>query len=111
MIESEVLEEWEMSGADVCVLDAAVLIEAGWDAIVDTIWIVEADYAIARARLIAKGFTIADSEAFSRAQMEPTERRKAAIGTGKPVTVIINNSDIDVLHHRVYNLWQTLTHN
>lgn len=63
----------------VAVLEAAVLFEAGWEPLVDEIWVVVLERAVAVERAVARGgLSAAQVEARIDAQLSNEERRKRA---------------------------------
>jgi dephospho-CoA kinase len=86
------------------VLEAAVLIEAGWIPITDQVWVVTVAPAIARQRVIERnGLTAEQADARINAQLTNGERTKYA-------QVIIDNSGtLDELKQRVTGAWEKLT--
>ncbi|MGB1598196.1 MAG: dephospho-CoA kinase, partial [Promethearchaeia archaeon] len=48
------MQELKEMGAEVCVMEAAVLLEAGWHDIVDEVWVVVVPEAEAKRRLMAR---------------------------------------------------------
>lgn len=91
-------------GVPVVVLEAAVLIEADWIPIVDQVWLVTVDPAIARERIIARnGLTAEQADQRIAAQLTNHERAKHA-------HVIIDNSGtFDELRERVDAAWEALS--
>jgi dephospho-CoA kinase len=91
------LEEYRKSesGAPV-VLEAALLLEAGWHALVDQVWLVTAPPELIRQRLTAqRSMDPADVEARQNAQWKDEQRRPFA-------HVIIDNSgDLESLRRQV----------
>jgi dephospho-CoA kinase len=80
------LADLRAGGADLAVVEAAVLFEAGWEDLMDEVWVVQASPAIARERLIARnGLTPEDADARIRAQLTNEERARRA-------DVVIDNS-------------------
>ncbi|CAN0458116.1 unnamed protein product [Ectocarpus sp. 12 AP-2014] len=73
-------------GAESVVLEAAVLLEAGWDDLCDELWVVQAPPAVARARLMKRnGFE--EAEADKRIASQPmTNQERAA-----RATVVLSN--------------------
>jgi dephospho-CoA kinase len=87
----------------VVVLDAAVLLEAGWEDLVDEIWVVVVDRATAVTRALARGaLTAAAVEARIDAQLSNEARSKRAD------VVIDNNGDEAALLARVDAQWRRL---
>ena len=80
------LEDLRAQNAKVAVVEAAVLFEAGWQDLMDEIWVVQVPEATARERLIARnGMSADDANARIRAQLTNEERARHA-------QVIIDNS-------------------
>lgn len=80
------LDELRAAGTAIAVVEAAVLIEAGWLDLVDEVWVVQVPEAIAMQRLMARnGFSADDARARIRAQLSNEERARYA-------QVIIDNS-------------------
>ena len=69
------LAEAEAAGADVAVVEAAVLLEAGWDDLFDEVWTVETPRELAKARLMGRQSISADeADARLAAQLESADR-------------------------------------
>ena len=87
----------------VVVLEAAVLIEAGWQPLVDRVWLVTVNRDIARERIISRnGLDGAQADARIDAQLTNEERAQHAD------LVIENNGSLDKLRERVDEAWRTL---
>lgn len=87
----------------VIVLEAAVLLEAGWEDLVDEIWVVTVKIATAAERLIARN-GLNEEQAMARisSQMSTKERLEHA-------DVKIDNSEsLDDLKRRVVRQWKQL---
>jgi len=85
------------------VVEAAVLLEAGWRSLVDHLWVVSVDRAAATARLVAsRGLGEADVRRRMDAQMPDEERRRAAD------VVIDNNGTPAALRAQVEKAWRGL---
>jgi phosphopantetheine adenylyltransferase/dephospho-CoA kinase len=87
----------------VIVLEAAVLLEAGWQDLVDEIWVTTVKVATAAARLMARN-GLNESQAMARiqSQMSAKERLEQA-------DVKIDNSDsLEDLKRRVERQWKLL---
>ena len=97
------LEEYRRQGADVVVLEAPLLLEAGWTPLVDEVWITIAPEATVLKRLQERTeLSEPESLARIRSQMSNEERVKHA-------DVVINNDcDFTDLKARVSELWQKL---
>lgn len=88
----------------VVVLEAAVLLEAGWEDLVDELWVTVVDRATAVARAVARGGL--DEEAAGAridAQLSNSEREARAR------VVIDNAGDLAALEKRVDEAWHALS--
>jgi len=97
------LEEYRRQGVGVVVLEAPLLLEAGWTSLVDEVWVTTAPEATVLKRLEERtGLSQAESLARLRSQLPSEERVKQA-------DVIINTDcDLDELKAQVKELWQRL---
>jgi len=97
------LEEYRRQGVDVVVLEATLLLEAGWTPLVDEVWVTIAREATVLKRLQERGgLSEPESLARIRSQISNEERVKHA-------DVIVNNDyDLTDLKVRVSELWQSL---
>jgi dephospho-CoA kinase len=96
------IEERRVAGwAAPVVVEAAVLVEAGWDSLVDEVWLMTADRESIYARLAAqRGLDRAAIEARIQAQTSDEERRRRA-------TVVIENSGSEAdLRAELSRLWR-----
>ncbi len=93
------LQQLRNGGAGVAVVDAAVLYQAGWDDLVDEVWVVTAPYAATATRLEARG--IARSEARRRMAMQDPPEQLAA----RADVVIENTGSLAELQAKVTKLW------
>jgi dephospho-CoA kinase len=85
------------------VVEAAILLEAGWRSLVDQVWVISARREDVLARLAAqRGMAADETDARIAKQMTDAERRAAAD------VVIENTGSLDELRARVEGLWQTL---
>lgn len=90
-------------GHRVIVLEAAVLLEAKWDAIVDEVWVVLAEPEIARERAMARdGLNKAQVESRMKSQIDNDERRRRA------KRVLENNGEPDELRRQLNEAWREL---
>src|SRR5439155_26142585 len=89
-------------GRDVpIVVEAAVLLEAGWQRLVDRIWVVSTSRENAIARVMAsRGLPRAEVDARIAAQMPDAERRRAA------ALVIEDDGTPAALRAKVEEAWQ-----
>ena len=93
----------QKQAAQVVAVEAAVLLEAGWQALVDRLWVVVAPVEVAVARL-RDDRGVAEDQARARiaAQMSNDERIAHAD------TVIHNAADLDALRHTIAAAWRLL---
>ena len=97
------LEEYRRQGMKVVVLDAPLLVEAGWTSIVDEVWVTVASESTVLRRLRERvGLSKPESLARIRSQLSSEERIKHAD------VAISNEGDLDELRARVEELWQGL---
>ena len=100
---SEALSELEVAGNRLAVLEAAVLLEAGWEDLVDEIWVTVVDPDIAVARLRDRNNLDEDAaRARIASQLSNAER------IARADVVIENNGTLDELQQRVRQAWEEL---
>jgi dephospho-CoA kinase len=88
----------------VVVVEAAILLEAGWRGLVDQLWVVVTDIEVAIARLKTyKNFTEDQARARIAAQLSNAERMAQAD------QVIWNNTDLSALRQAVEAAWRGLS--
>ena len=85
------------------VLDAAVLLEAGWEDLVDEIWVTVVDRATAIARAVARG-GLDEKSAGARLDAQLSSREREA----RARVVIDNTGDLTALEARVDEAWRSL---
>jgi dephospho-CoA kinase len=91
------------AGAAPVVVEAAVLLEAGWRALVDRLWVVSVSRETAIQRVSAtRGLARTEVERRIDAQLSDAERRRAAD------LVIENDGSLDALRVAVEQAWRTL---
>jgi dephospho-CoA kinase len=90
------LAELSAQGTRLAVVEAAVLFEAGWQDLMDEVWVVQVPEEIAMQRLMTRnGFSAQDAQSRIRAQLSNEERARHA-------DVIIDNSgDIENARRQV----------
>ena len=100
------LEEYQRQGAGVVVLEAPLLLEAGWTSLVDEVWVTTASEATVLKRLRERtGLSEKESLARIRSQL-PAEKRV------KHADVVINTDcSLEELKAKVKELWQELQAN
>ncbi|MBE7519510.1 MAG: dephospho-CoA kinase [Thermoflexaceae bacterium] len=100
------LEEFARLSADghgLCVLEAAVLFEAGWDDLVDETWVVVVEPGLAVRRLAERnGLDETAARARLASQLSNAER------TARANVVIENNSTLEDLDRTVREAWDNL---
>jgi dephospho-CoA kinase len=96
------LDEFRAKGTQVTVLEAAILLEAGWQWLVDEVWVVVATTQTAIGRLEAAGMDREHAEARIRSQLSNEERIFQAD------VVIENNGSTAELEKTVEALWDQL---
>jgi phosphopantetheine adenylyltransferase/dephospho-CoA kinase len=97
------LEALRAEGVPVVVLEAAVLIEAGWQPLVDQVWLVTTPGSLARERMMSRnGLDEARADARIDAQLTNEERAQHAD------VIIENDGGLDVLRERVGEAWRRL---
>ena len=85
------------------VVEAAILIEANWLPLADTVWVVEADKEAAMSRVAEqRGMSAADAEARIANQLSNAARRKHAH------VVIRNNGSLQALEQQIQQAWDQL---
>ncbi len=100
LIEEEI-GRLEKSGQEVAVVEAALLIEAGWTPLVDEIWVTTSAEEIVVDRLQKRnGLTEEAARARISSQMPQEERKRHA------VEVIDNSASLSELKNRVQQLWE-----
>lgn len=99
------VEEYKKAGKKIIVIDAALLIEAGLDKIVDEVWVIAANEDVQLQRLMAREKDITKDEAVKRikSQMPLAEKLKFAD------RVIDNNSNIEETKNQVDKIWTKIS--
>ena len=97
------LEEYRRQKVDVVVVEAPLLIEAGWTSMVDEVWVTLAPRAEVLRRL-KEGMGLSESQALARIRHQlssPEQSRHADV-------VINTDLGLDELKTKVKGLWQRL---
>jgi dephospho-CoA kinase len=98
------LERYRRDGVKVVMVEAALLLEAGWASLADEVWVTVASEATVLKRLKGRsGLSDVESRARLRAQLSVAERLKRAD------VVIDTDCRLDELRARVVGLWQELS--
>jgi dephospho-CoA kinase len=95
-------ERLEASGRAAAVLDAPLLMEAGWDKLCETLVFVDAPRGVRLARALQRGWSEADFAAREGAQESLDAKRERAD------VVLDNSGSLDQTRGRVERLWQSL---
>jgi dephospho-CoA kinase len=97
------LEECRKQGIEVVVLEAPLLIEAGWTSLVDEIWVTAASDGTVLRRLQERtGLSEPESLARIRSQLSSMERVRHAD------VIVDTDGELDELRARVEKLWRGL---
>lgn len=95
------LEELKTKGTQIAVLEAAILIEAGWESLANEVWLVTAPAEEVEKRLsLNRGLTPQQVRARMSSQMSDTERRRYAN------EFIENDGTIENLRAKLELLWE-----
>lgn len=99
------IEEYRQQGAGVVVLEAAILLEAGWTPLVDEVWVTVASEPTV-VRRVKERTDLPEEQIRSRirSQLSNEERKKQAS------VVISNDGSLDELRAKVAELWEKLQH-
>jgi len=92
----------EACGKPGAVLDAPLLLEAGWDKLCNTLVFVDAPRQLRLSRAMARGWTESDFEARERAQHSVDEKRKRA------AFVVDNSGPPEQTRVQVEQIWHSL---
>jgi dephospho-CoA kinase len=102
-IERRIAHAREKREVRAVVVEAAILLEAGWRPLVDQLWVISARREDVVERLAAqRGMAAAETDARMAKQMTDAERRSVADA------VIENVGSLDDLRARLTGLWQAL---
>ncbi len=103
---SQELSDLEVAGTKIALLEAAVLLEAGWQDMVDEVWVttVEVDIAVAR---LAERNGLDETAARARIDSQLSNEERIAIAS----VVIENNGTREELADRIKAVWQALRTN
>ncbi|MDA0301338.1 MAG: dephospho-CoA kinase [Chloroflexi bacterium] len=105
LISDELRELKRRDNDQIIVIEAAVLIEAGWTDLCDKIWVVTTTQPIALARLMSRN-ALSEDAALARIHAQAGTRERAlAIANVK----IDNSGTEDQLQQRLDRAWRTLT--
>jgi dephospho-CoA kinase len=97
---AERIQQLRQAGASVVVVEAALLFEAGWDSLVDEVWVTDSPEELVVRRLRARnGLDEAEVLKRVRAQMSRPER------LARSNAVVDNSADMAALERNVRALW------
>jgi len=97
------IEEYSQQGVSVVVLEAPLLLEAGWSSLVDEVWVTVAPESAVLRRLTDRaGLSEAESLARIRSQLSSEEQVRLAD------VVVDTDCSLDELRGRVGELWRRL---
>jgi dephospho-CoA kinase len=96
------IEKMAATGIRVAILDAPVLLKAGWKGFCDAIVMVDAPLALRQTRAAARGWTAEEFARREASQESIDEKRQAAN------FVVDNSRDFEYISAQVERLWQTL---
>jgi len=97
------VREQEAAGTRVLVVEAPLLVEAGWQGLFDQVWLVRATPDVAKARLAARGLRTDEIDARLAAATDPAAAAAAA------EVIIDNDGDLAQLERAVEAAWKALT--
>jgi dephospho-CoA kinase len=101
---TEQLERFRREGVRVVVIEAALLFEAGWEDLVDEVWVTEAPAEVAIARYVARtGLPEAEVRRRVAAQLDAAEKVRRAH------RVIDTSGTLAAVERQVERLWDELT--
>lgn len=102
-IERRIARAREKGAVRALVVEAAILLEAGWRSLVDQVWVISARRQDVVERLAAqRGMAASETDARMAKQMTDAERRAVAD------VVIENVGSLDDLRTRLTGLWQAV---
>lgn len=95
------IEQLRQAGAPVVVVEAALLFEAGWNTLVNEVWVTDSPEETVVGRLKARnGLDEAEALKRVRSQMSRTDR------LARSDVVVDNSGDVAALERTVRELWQ-----
>jgi dephospho-CoA kinase len=100
---AERIAEQEALGTPAVVLEAAVLYDAGWQDLVDEVWLIDSPRAAVLERLRERGLEAPEAERRLAAQTDLARARRLA------TRVIDNDADLDALQRKVEEAWSQAT--
>ncbi len=99
---AEELDQLRSQSVSVAVVEAALLFEAGWDVLVDEVWVTDSPVETVIDRLQARnGFSAEEVLKRIDSQMDRSERLAQA------QVVVDNSTDVDELEHTITGIWNS----
>ena len=90
------------NGANVVVVEAALLFEAGWDSLVQEVWVTDSpEETVIRRLSLRNGMSEEEARKRVSSQMSREER------LGRADIVIDNSSDVEAMRRAIGELWET----
>lgn len=96
------LSRWENAGTDVAVLDAPLLLEAGWQDLCDIVLFIDSPREKRLERAKQRNWTEAEFSNREGSQMPIEEKKRLA------THVMPNHDTVESLRHRVTAFWESL---
>ncbi len=98
----EKIDAFREDGAQVVVVEAALLFEAGWDSLVEEVWVTDSpEEAVIRRLSQRNGMSAEEAHRRVSSQMNREERLERAD------IVIDNSSDMEAMRTAIHELWGT----
>jgi phosphopantetheine adenylyltransferase/dephospho-CoA kinase len=97
------MKQLAAAGVQVCVMEAAVLLEASWDDITDEVWVVIVPEAVAMERLMARN-SLGEDEALKRIRAQMTNPQRIA----RAHVLVSNHGPAPSTHAQVDAAWAGL---
>ncbi len=98
----EQIQAFSRQGAKISVLDAPVMLKAGWDRFCDQIWFIDAPFEMRLARAKTRGWSEEEFRARELAQ-EPIERKRELADL-----VLDNSADMEYTQRQIERYWRLL---
>jgi dephospho-CoA kinase len=99
---TEQVQQLASAGVPLAILDAPVLLKAGWAEVCDALVFVDCDEALRRARAVERGWTPEEFAAREAAQESVAEKR------GRADFVLENSGEMEYTKAQIERLWHCL---
>jgi dephospho-CoA kinase len=99
---SSLVDEYRKEGREVVIIDAPLLIEAGWQGMMDEIWVTTASRQTVLDRLMKKGLTL--RQALLRIGCQAGDNVRSRFASH----LINTDTDLNSLKDRLWAMWQTM---